>query len=129
MWAVLVAGVVVGLVALCFAEASSYFDQPGSAYLYTRVAFGDFIGFNVGWMAWLTRVAAVASLSVGFVQALEFLVPSVAAGWPRTLAIALPLLGLAVINVIGVKESIRTATTFVIAKVLPLVVFVAIVCM
>lgn len=124
LWAVVVAAVVVGLVVLCFAEASTYFDQPGSAYLYTRTAFGDFLGFEVGWMAWLTRVAAVASLSVGFVQALAYLVPSVSRGWPRWLAIAVPLLAFCALNVIGVRASVRTAMVFVVTKIVPLLVFV-----
>ena len=63
LWAVLLAGVAVLLLVLCFAEASSHFDQPGSAYLYARTAFGDFVGFEVGWMTWLARVSSVASLS------------------------------------------------------------------
>src|SRR5690348_7431769 len=65
IWAVLLAGFAVALIVLCFAEASSYFDQPGGAYLYTREAFGSFIGFQIGWMSWVTRVSAIASLSIG----------------------------------------------------------------
>ena len=125
LWAVVVAAILIGLVVLCFAEAASYFDQPGSAYLYTRTAFGDFIGFEVGWMAWLTRVAAVASLSVGFVQALEYLVPAVGSGWPRVLAISGPLLALGVLNVVGVRASVRTAVFLVVSKMIPLAIFVA----
>ncbi|RYZ17083.1 MAG: amino acid permease, partial [Myxococcaceae bacterium] len=34
--AVMLAGLAVLLLVLCFAEAASYFDKPGSAYLYTR---------------------------------------------------------------------------------------------
>src|SRR5690606_36588710 len=44
VFAVILAGCAVGLLVLCFAEAAGYFDQPGGAYLYTREAFGDFIG-------------------------------------------------------------------------------------
>ena len=33
VWAVVLAGLAVALLVLCFAEASSYFDQPGGAYL------------------------------------------------------------------------------------------------
>ena len=53
--AVLLAGLAVLLLVLCFAEAASYFDEPGSAYLYARSAFGDLAGFQVGWMTWLAR--------------------------------------------------------------------------
>src|SRR5688572_17279472 len=41
VWAVVLAGFAVALLVLCFAEASSYFDRPGGAYLYTRSAFGE----------------------------------------------------------------------------------------
>jgi len=37
-------------VALCFAEVGSRFDSTGGPYLYTRAAFGRFVGFEVGWM-------------------------------------------------------------------------------
>ena len=76
LWAVALAGLAVLLIVLCFAEASSRFDEPGSAYLYAREAFGAFIGFEVGWMMWLARVASVASLSVGFALALGYLLPA-----------------------------------------------------
>ena len=72
LWAVLLAGGAVLLLVLCFAEAASHFDEPGSGYVYTREAFGPFIGFEVGWMTWLARVASVASLSNGFAQAMTF---------------------------------------------------------
>src|SRR5688572_30884723 len=34
---------------------------------------GDFIGFEVGWMTWLARIASIASLSNGFAQASTFI--------------------------------------------------------
>lgn len=125
LWAVVLAGLAVLLLVLCFAEASGHFDQPGSAYLYSRTAFGDFVGFEVGWMTWLARVSSVASLSVGFAQALGYLWPVVEAGWGRSLAIALPLLVLTAINYFGVESGVKTAVALVIAKVVPLLVFVA----
>ena len=38
------------LIAMCFAEVGSRFQGTGGAYLYANEAFGDFIGFEVGWM-------------------------------------------------------------------------------
>src|ERR671918_2068079 len=46
--AVVLAGFAVLLLVLCFAEAASHFEGPGGAYLYTRHAFGDLVGFAVG---------------------------------------------------------------------------------
>ncbi len=125
LWAVLLAELAVMLLVLCFAEAASHFDQPGSAYLYARTAFGDFVGFEVGWMTWLARVASVSSLSVGFAQALGYLWPAVDGGLARQAAIALPLIALTGLNVVGVRSGVRTAVVLVAAKLMPLLLFVA----
>lgn len=124
--AVLLAGVAVALLVLCFAEAASYFDEPGSGYIYTREAFGDFVGFEVGWMTWLARVASVASLLAGFAQAVSFLWPEAAniEGWQRPLVITVLLLILTWINVVGVKIGARASVAFTIAKIIPLLLFV-----
>jgi hypothetical protein len=61
LWAVLLAGLAVGLLVLCYAQAASYFDEPGGSYLYAREAFGRFAGFEIGWMIWLTRISSAAS--------------------------------------------------------------------
>ncbi|HEY6321174.1 MAG TPA: APC family permease, partial [Thermoanaerobaculia bacterium] len=123
--AVVLAGAAVLLVVLCFAEAASHFDQPGSAYLYAREAFGELVGFEVGWMTWLARVASVASLAVAFAQALGYLWPEARAGWGREAAIVLPVLGLTALNVVGIRSGVRTAVLLAVAKIVPLLVFVA----
>src|SRR4051812_34735780 len=126
LWAVVAAGVAVLLVVLCFAEAGSHFDRPGSAYLYARTAFGDLVGFEVGWMTWLARVASVASLSAGFAQALTYLWPAAGTGGGRALTIVVSLLALTLINVIGVRSGARTAVLLAICKIVPLLVFVGV---
>ncbi len=126
VWAVVVAGLAVLLLVLCFAEASTHFEAPGGAYLYTREAFGEFIGFEVGWMTVLARVTSVAALSNGFAQALSFLWPAAAAGAPRALVITALIAGFVWINVLGVKYGARVAVALAIAKVLPLVFLVGV---
>lgn len=123
LWAVLLAGLAVLLIVLCFAEAASRFDGPGSGYLYAREAWGDFVGFEVGWMTFLTRVATLASLSAGFAQALGWAWPWVRSGTGRAAAIVAPLLVLTAINVAGVKAGARASSTLVVLKLAPLVVF------
>ena len=122
--AVVLAGFAVLLLVLCFAEAGSYFDRPGSAYVYTREAFGEFAGFEVGWMTWLARVSSVASLSVGFARALGYVWPAANLGIGRGLSISLPVLALTAINVVGVKSGVRTAVFLAITKTLPLLIFI-----
>ena len=126
VWAFVLAGLAVSLLVLCFAEASSHFDQPGGAYLYTREAFGRLVGFEVGWMSWLSRAAALASLANGLVQASSDLWPAAASGWARAAILCTAIVLLAWINIIGIKAGARTGVALAIAKMLPLFFFIAV---
>ena len=126
VWAVILAGAAVGLLVLCFAEASTHFDEPGGGYLYTREAFGRFVGFEVGWMTWLARVASVASLSNGLALAIAYLWEPAASGLPRVAIIAAAIGSLAWVNVVGVRSGARAAVALVVAKMLPLAFFVVV---
>ena len=126
VWAVPAAGLCVLLIVLCFAEAGSRFDDTGGAYVYTRAAFGDFVGFEVGWMTWIARVSSAAGLAAGFAQALTGVWAAAGSGWGRAAAIALSLVGLTAINATGVRYGARTAVILVVGKVVPLVVLVAV---
>lgn len=126
VWAILAAGFAVLLLVLCFAEAGSLFDQPGGAIVYTRAAFGEFVGFEVGWMTWIARIASVASLSVFFARAVGYLWDGANHGIGQALTIVLPLLALTWINVRGVKSGARTAVFLAFGKVVPLLVLVAV---
>jgi basic amino acid/polyamine antiporter, APA family len=125
LWAVPLAGAAVLLLALCFAEAGSHFDEPGAAYIYTREAFGEFAGFQVGWMTWLARLASAAALWNGFVQALTFVLPAADEGGIRALLIMLPLTFFCLVNLVGVQYAARLEVGLTIAKTLPLAFLVA----
>jgi basic amino acid/polyamine antiporter, APA family len=126
VWAILAAGFAVLLLVLCFAEASSLFDRPGGAIVYTREAFGDFVGFEVGWMTWIARISSIAGLSVFFARAVGYLWPGARGGVGQWVTIVLPLLVLTWINVRGIKSGARAAVVLAWGKVLPLVLFVAV---
>jgi APA family basic amino acid/polyamine antiporter len=124
LWAPLLFAVPVFILVLCFAEAASHFDRPGGAYLYARAAFGDFIGFETGWMNWLARVTSLASLSNGFVLALALLVPSFKSGTPRALVIIGTIVLLAAIHFVGVRYGAASIYVFTLGKLVPLVGFI-----
>jgi len=126
VWAILAAGFAVLLLVLCFAEAGSLFDRAGSAYVYTRAAFGDFAGFEVGWMTWIARIASVAGLSVFFARAVGFLWEGARGGAGKWITIFLGLAFLTWINVRGVKSGARAAVLLTWGKILPLALFVAV---
>jgi amino acid transporter len=117
-------GLLAMAVALNFAEAGSRFDSTGGPYLYTRAAFGRFVSFEVGWMAWFTRVASWASVVNVLVNALGFYWPVLRTGYPRGILISVVILSIMTLNVIGIRQSSIVVNAFTIGKLTPLVLFI-----
>jgi amino acid transporter len=126
LWAPLIFALPVFILVLCFAEASSHFTEPGGAYLYSRTAFGDFIGFETGWMNWLARVTSLASLSNGMVLALGLLYPTLKTGVPRAIVITSILLILGAIHFVGVRYGAASIYVFTFGKLVPLIAFIVV---
>jgi amino acid transporter len=126
LWAPLIFAVPVFILVLCFAEAASHFSEPGGAYLYARTAFGDFVGFETGWMNWIARLTSLASLSNGFVVSLARLFPSLGAGAWRASIIIGSIAILAMIHIVGVKYGAASIYVFTFGKVIPLVLFIVV---
>ena len=114
------AALAIGLIVLCFAEVGSRFGATGGPYLYTRVAFGPLIGFQVGWLMWIARVTGFASLTNLFVTYLALFVPGTGTGVPRMLIIALIVAILSIINIVGVRASATVTNVLTAGKLVPL---------
>ena len=61
-----IAGIVSGLAALCYAEVSSKVPISGSAYTYTYSTLGEFFAWIVGWALVLEYALGAATVSVGW---------------------------------------------------------------
>lgn len=124
MVAIVVAGVLSFLIALCFAEAGSRFSSTGGAYIYAKEAFGDFVGFEVGWITCCVAVISWAALANGFTLVLGHFVPAVAEGWLQKVT-AVGLMGaLAGVNILGARMGANVSTFFSAAKLVPLILFI-----
>lgn len=77
-------------------------------------------------MTWLSRVAAMASFANGLVQAATYFWPAAEGRWGRAGIVCALILPLTAVNIRGVKAGARTAVVLVIAKMLPLVLFIAV---
>jgi amino acid transporter len=115
-----VAALAIGLIVLCFAEVGSRFGATGGPYLYTRVAFGPLIGFQVGWLMWIARLTGLASLTNLFVTYLALFVPAASGGVPRAMIIALMVAILSIINIVGVRASATVTNVLTTGKLIPL---------
>jgi len=124
--AYIIAALLVALIAACFAEAGSMFERTGGPYLYAREAFGSFIGFEVGWMFFLSRLAAAAAISNAFASYLGYFWPPLARGGGRVAAITLLFVGLTWINLVGIRYSSRAVNVLTIAKLVPLLLFISV---
>jgi len=114
------------LVALCFAELGSRFEQTGGPYLYARAAFGRFVAFEIGWMQWIARMTSQAGIANGIALALGFYWPVLTAGAGRAAVITAITLAIGWINLLGIRPSAVVVNLLTLAKLLPLALFIAI---
>jgi basic amino acid/polyamine antiporter, APA family len=121
-----VAGIVCGFAALCYAEFASTVPVAGSAYTFSYATFGEFLAWIIGWDLVLELALGAATVSVGwsgyFNQLLGDLgipLPSSIAGETATvnipaMAIALVMTG---VLILGIKLSSRVTSVIVAIKI------------
>jgi len=117
---------VIGLIALCFAEVGSRFSGTGGPYLYARETFGPAAGFTIGWLMWLTRIAGFATLIQVFVAYLGYFWPAAESARTRAAIITALVVLLTVINLLGVRASTHAGNIFTVSKLIPLLLFIAV---
>ena len=120
-----VCALVVALIILCFAEVGSRFDTTGGPYLYAREAFGATVGFEVGWLIWLARVTAFAANCNLMINYLGYFWSGATTPTWRTIIIVVFVSALALINVVGVRQSAIVSNAFAIGKLVPILIFIA----
>ena len=122
--AYVVCAVATGLVALCFAEAGSRVPRSGGPYAYVETAFGPYVGFLCGVLLWLGITLAMAAVAMVFRDAMSELVP-VLRGAPARGTVVIVLIGaLAFVNVRGADLGSRLSGVAILAKLVPLILFV-----
>ena len=124
--AYLVSALLTVLVVLCFAEAGGRFEQTGGPYIYARAAFGSFVGFEVGWMFFLSRLGASAAIANAFAAYLAQFWPPAGGGLGRAAIITVAFAAFAALNLRGVAQAAWTVDALTVAKFVPLLVFVVV---
>ena len=123
-WLFLAVGVLMITVVLTFAELSSYFRISGGPVLYATRAFGPLVGFSTGWIYYVSRAAAVAANSNAMAIYLATVWPWFGAGPGRATVILVVCGGLTLVNVMGVKDGVRTLAVFTFFKIIPLLIMI-----
>ena len=133
-----VAAVVCGLAALCYAELASMVPVSGSAYTYSYATFGELMAWIVGWALVLEYAVAASAVAVGWSgYAVGVLQSFVGIELPISLTrgpyagglINLPAVIIAIavtwLLVVGTKESATVNAVLVVIKVAALTAFIA----
>ncbi|HEY3288039.1 MAG TPA: APC family permease [Gemmatimonadaceae bacterium] len=115
-----------GLIVLCFAEAGSRVSMTGGPYAYVELVFGPYTGFMSGVLLWLLGTTALASVSSAYAGFIGTLIPALSAPVPRALLLAASFAFLAGVNVRGVRQGTQLIGVVSVAKLLPLLVLVAV---
>jgi basic amino acid/polyamine antiporter, APA family len=124
--AFIICALAMALIVTSFAIAGSRVSLTGGLYAYVEVAFGSYVGFLAGVLLWLTNVLAVAGVASAIVASVAQIFPAVQGGLGRALALLLIFAVLALINIRGVRAGAGTVATMTIAKLLPLLLFIAV---
>lgn len=123
-WLFVGAGLLVILIVLAFAELASYFRDSGGPALYSTTAFGPVVGFGTSWIYYVSRIASTAANS----HAMALYLGSIWAWFDtwagHALVVTAVISGLTLVNVLGVRDSVRTLALFTFFKVVPLLVLI-----
>jgi basic amino acid/polyamine antiporter, APA family len=117
--------IVIGLVVLCFAEAGSRVSATGGPYAYVETALGPMWGFVAGCLVLSTGTSAAAAVSSVLARSMLQLFPD-ASGWVMPVVILALVATLVAINLRGVRTGARVIEAATVAKLLPLLAFVAV---
>lgn len=124
--AYLVCAVAMGLIVLCFAEAGSRVSMTGGPYAYVELAFGPFVGFLAGVLLWVLGTLAMSAVVTILADSVAGLVPALGGAGPRAAMLVGIFLVLSLVNIRGVEQGTRLNSVITVAKLLPLVLLVAV---
>jgi amino acid transporter len=123
--AYLVCGLVIFLIALCFAELGSKTTASGGVYTYIETAFGPYVGFIANNLYWLGAcVLSDAAVANALLDTLKYFFPPLGSDIFRILFFLVLFGGFAWLNIRSVKHGIRFIEFAAFGKLIPLVLLV-----
>jgi APA family basic amino acid/polyamine antiporter len=103
----IVGGAYTLLGSVCLTELGAMTPQAGGYYVYARRAFGDVVGFAVGWTDWITYCCVLGYVSIGISSFLGKLLPALAGADVTTSVAIAVLVGFVALQWAGVRVSSR----------------------
>jgi basic amino acid/polyamine antiporter, APA family len=121
-----IAGVVCGLAALCYAEFASTVPVAGSAYTFSYATFGELVAWIIGWDLVLELALGAATVAVGWSGYLNQLLTDIGIPLPASIAgeeavfnipAVVVVAMMTAVLILGIKLSSRVTTIIVAIKV------------
>jgi amino acid transporter len=127
IWAYLICGLLMVPTLLCFVELGTKITTSGGSYAYVEKAFGPLAGFLTNTLYWLGyAVMTDAALAIVMADNLATFFPALSVPLYRVAFLVILMGGLALINVVGVKESSRFVVTVTLMKIIPLLLLIVV---
>ena len=124
--AFVVCALVMTLLVTCIALAGSRVSLTGGMYAYAEVAFGRYVGFIAGLLYYMCAILAIAAVVNVFVDNAVAIVPFLS-GRAGRVALAFTIFAaLAWTNIWGVRAGANAVGVVTIAKLIPLLIFIAV---
>ena len=123
-WLIVILGALMLSVVWTFAVIASYFTKTGGPVAYANRAFGPLIGFQTGWLLYISRSAATAAnINVLFNYAAYFW-DGLSGELIRGFMFFVIIGSLTIINVMGIKQAIKAINVLTLFKILPILVLI-----
>src|SRR3984957_6268937 len=126
--AFLVCGLVIGAVAICFAEGGSRIPTSGGAYGYVTAAFGPLAGYIAGALLLVGDVLACGGITAALADLCAGIAPKALESSVHATAIVVVIGCVTLINVSGVARAARFVSVTTALKLIPLGIFVVVGC-
>jgi APA family basic amino acid/polyamine antiporter len=117
VWALMGAGAI--CLGLTFAKLARLRPETGGPYAYTRIAYGDFPGFLIAWIYWISIWASLPVIAVAFAGALIDMFPGLHSRIMATVLTLGAIWAVVLINLRGVKAAGLFAELMTYSKLIP----------
>src|SRR5579862_2548695 len=106
-------GIYALLAAVSVTELATMLPQTGGYFIFSRRAFGDAVGFTVGWTDWIGQSSAIAYASVAFSEFSVALFPSLAGRETMVAVAIIALFGLLQWSGLRASSRVQQATSLI----------------
>jgi len=126
--AFLACGLIIGAVAICFAEGGSRIPTSGGTYGYVAVAFGPLAGYVAGALLVVGDVLACGGVTAALADVCAGVAPKALGSTVHTVVIVAVIGSVTLINISGVARAARFVSVTTALKLIPLGIFMVVGC-